>query len=308
MYFRSKFILLKKKIAFIINPISGGINKETFPSLIGKIIDRNKFETEINFTRSAEHNLELAQQAVAQKKDIVIAVGGDGTINNVAKYLLNTGIIFGIIPQGSGNGLARHLHIPIDNRKALELINQLNFRSIDTGMANDQFFINVAGAGFDAHVSWMFANAPKRGFWSYTKITLNEFAGYTPREYEITIDGKTFTQKAFIVCVANGSQYGNNAFIAPLAKLSDGFFDISILKPFRVINMPLIGLEMFMKKFGKSAYVDYYKGREIIIKRPAAEVFNIDGEPAEMETDVHIKLHASSLNIIVPTKDQEKMY
>ncbi len=274
---------MKKKIAFIINPISGGIKKEKFPALIGQHIDRNKFDVEINFTRSAQHNLELAQQAVEQKKDVVIAVGGDGTINNVAKYLVNTGIIFGIIPQGSGNGLARHLHVPADPRKALSLINQLNFRTIDTGMANEHFFINVAGAGFDAHVSWMFANAPRRGFLSYAKITLNEFANYKPRLYEINIDGKTIKQNAFIVCVANGSQYGNNAYITPAAKLSDGHFDIAILKPFKNRQMPLIGIELFAKKFNNSKYVDYYKGKEITIKRPSAEVFNIDGEPAEME-------------------------
>lgn len=299
---------MKKKIAFIINPISGGINKEVFPSLIGKLIDRNHFETEINFTRSAAHNLELAQQAVEQKKDIVIAVGGDGTINNVAKYLINTGIIFGIIPQGSGNGLARHLHIPMDNQKALALINQLNYRTIDTGMANDHFFINVAGAGFDAHVSWLFANAPKRGFWSYSKITLKEFAAYAPRKYEITIDGKSFTQEAFIICVANGSQYGNNAYIAPDAKLSDGLFDISIIKPFKTFQMPRLGIEMFAKKFGHSPLVDCYRGKEIIIKRPFPEVFNIDGEPVDMESEINIKLLKQSLKIIVPTKNQEAKY
>ena len=299
---------LKKTIAFIINPISGGIRKDNFPALIGKIIDRNRFDVEINFTRSASHNLELAQQAVEQKKDIVVAVGGDGTINNVAKYLVKTPVIFGIIPQGSGNGLARHLHIPIDNIKALSLINQLNYRTIDTGMANDYFFINVAGAGFDEHVSHMFAKAPKRGFWSYTKISLNEFARYKPRLYKINIDGQNLVLPAFIVCVANGSQYGNNAFIAPDAKLSDGLFDVSIMKPFKVYKMPFIGAALFLKKFSQSPYVHYFRGRNVTIIRPEAEVFNIDGEPVEMEKDVNIRILPSSLHLIVPTKDQESIY
>jgi diacylglycerol kinase (ATP) len=291
---------LKKKIAFIINPISGGINKEKFPSLIGRYLDRNQFEVEINFTRSAEHNLELAQQAVEQKKDVVIAVGGDGTINNVAKYMVNTGIIFGIVPQGSGNGLARHLRIPLNNMKALQIINKLHRKNIDAGMANDQFFLNVAGAGFDAHVSWMFANAPKRGFWSYTKITLNEFASYIPQSYELIVDGKTVTRDAFIICVANGSQYGNNAFIAPQANLDDGLFDISIMKPFKVHQMPVIGLEMFMKKYNNSRYVDALKGENIIIKRSREGVFNIDGEPVMMDKDIHIRLLPEALKVIVP--------
>lgn len=291
---------MKKKIAFIINPISGGINKEKFPSLIGRYLDRNQFEVEINFTRSAEHNLELAQQAVEQKKDVVIAVGGDGTINNVAKYMVNTGIMFGIVPQGSGNGLARHLRIPLNNMKALQIINKLHRKNIDAGMANDHFFLNVAGAGFDAHVSWMFANAPKRGFWSYTKITLNEFASYIPQSYELIVDGKTVTRDAFIICVANGSQYGNNAFIAPQANLDDGLFDISIMKPFKVRQMPVIGLEMFMKKYNNSRYVDALKGENIIIKRSKEGVFNIDGEPVMMDKDIHIRLLPEALKVIVP--------
>ncbi|MES2779120.1 MAG: diacylglycerol kinase family protein [Bacteroidota bacterium] len=291
---------MKKKIAFIINPISGGINKEKFPSLIGRYLDRNQFEVEINFTRSAEHNLELAQQAVEQKKDVVIAVGGDGTINNVAKFMVNTGIMFGIVPQGSGNGLARHLRIPLNNMKALQIINKLHRKNIDAGMANDHFFVNVAGAGFDAHVSWMFANAPKRGFWSYTKITLNEFASYKPQSYELIVDGETVTRDAFIICVANGSQYGNNAFIAPQANLDDGLFDISVMKPFKMHQMPAIGLEMFMKKYNNSRYVDALKGENIIIKREHKGVFNIDGEPVMMDKDIHIRMLPEALKVIVP--------
>lgn len=291
---------MKKKITFIINPISGGINKEKFPSLIGRYLDRNQFEVEINFTRSAEHNLELAQQAAEQKKDVVIAVGGDGTINNIAKYMVNTGIMFGIVPQGSGNGLARHLRIPLNNVKALKIINKLHRKNIDAGMANDQFFLNVAGAGFDAHVSWMFANAPKRGFWSYTKITLNEFAKYNPQSYELIVDGKLITRDAFIICVANGSQYGNNAYIAPHANLDDGLFDISILKPFRIHQMPVIGMEMFLKKYNNSRYVDTLRGENIIIKRAHDGVFNIDGEPVMMDKDIHIKILPEALKVIVP--------
>ncbi len=292
--------MYKKQITFIINPISGGINKQHFPSLIGRYIDRNQFDIEINFTKSAQHNIDLAQQAVAEKKDIVVAVGGDGTINHIAKYLVNSNVLFGIIPQGSGNGLARHLRIPLNDKKALQIINKLHTKKIDAGMANDQFFVNVAGAGFDAHVSWMFANAPKRGFWSYAKITLNEYQAYKPHSYEIQVDGKVTHKEAFIVCVANGSQYGNNAFIAPQANLDDGLFDVSILKPFKSWSMPLIGLEMFMKKYGNSRYVDTIKGHEITIKRPSDGVFNIDGEPILMDKNIHIRMIHEAINVIVP--------
>jgi diacylglycerol kinase (ATP) len=167
-------------------------------------------------------------------------------------------------------------------------------------MANEIFFVNVAGAGFDAHVSWMFATAPNRGFWSYTKITLNEFAKYQTQHYELVVDGKTVSKNAFIICVANGSQYGNNAYIAPKAKVDDGLFNISVMKPFRVHQMPVIGMEMFMKKFGDSKYIDTLSGKDIMIRREKAEVFNIDGEPVMMPKDIHISILPSALKVIVP--------
>jgi YegS/Rv2252/BmrU family lipid kinase len=291
---------LKKTISFIINPISGGINKDTFPTLIHKHIDKNKFDIEIHFTKSAHHNQELAEAAVRNKKDIIVAVGGDGTINHVAKFVTGSSSIFGMIPMGSGNGLARHLNISLNHTLALKTINNLKTVKIDTGKANDLFFINVAGAGFDAHVSGMFATASTRGFMSYAKITLNEFAQYKPHEYTLVIDGKPINEKAFIVCVANGSQYGNNAFIAPNADLTDGIFEVSLIKPFRKRAMPFLGLDLFRKKFNDSKFVSTYRGKHIIIKRPKAEVVNIDGEPVMMDKDLTIEISPSSLNVIIP--------
>lgn len=295
-----KFIQLKKTISFIINPISGGINKETFPLLIENNIDKNKFDVDIQFTQSANHNLILAEQAVEQKKDIIVAVGGDGTINHVSKYVTGSSSILGMIPMGSGNGLARHLRIPLNHLKAIEAINQLKISTIDTGKANDVFFVNVVGAGFDAHVSGMFATAPTRGFFSYAKITLTEFANYKPHEYKIVIDGETINEKAFIVCIANGSQYGNNAFIAPTADLTDGIFEISLIKPFKNISMPFLGFDLFTKKFNSSKHVKTFRGKKIVIHRPKAEVVNIDGEPIMMEKDLTIEIFPASLKVIVP--------
>jgi diacylglycerol kinase (ATP) len=291
---------LKKKIAFIINPISGGINKDSFPAMISKYVNPDVFAHDVFYTQSTEHNKELAQQCVEKRYDAVIAVGGDGTINNTAKYLAGSEIPFGIIPLGSGNGLARHLKIDTDVARALGIINRFNYSYIDTGLVNDEFFINVAGAGFDAHVSWMFANAPSRGFWQYTKITLGEFARYKPREYTLVIDGKTHTEQAFLVCVANGSQYGNNAYIAPLANINDGTFEITVIKPFRLHHVLALGLRMFNKTLHRSALVKISGGSHIIIKRTENEVVNIDGEPVMLSKDLDIKLKPANLKIIVP--------
>lgn len=291
---------MKKKIAFIVNPISGGINKDSFPGLVSRYINADVFEHDIFYTRSTEHNQELARQCVQDRYHAVVAVGGDGTINNTARYLAGTETLFGIIPLGSGNGLARHLQIASNIEKALGIINKCNYSYMDTGMANDAFFINVAGAGFDAHVSWMFATAPKRGFWQYTKITLNEFARYKPRKYSLVVDGKALEQQAFLVCVANGSQYGNNAFIAPMANVNDGLFEITCIKPFKLYQVIALGIRMFNKTLHKSPLVEVTSGRHIIIKRTENEVVNIDGEPVSLEKDLDIRLQPANLKIIVP--------
>ena len=228
---------MKKSIAFIINPISGGIPKHRIPQLVAQEIDSTKFDTEIFFTESTQHNKELAQQCVLKGFDAIVAVGGEGTVNN-------------------------------------------------------EFFINVAGVGFDAHVTGKFAVAPRRGFWQYAKITLAEFAGYKARHYELIIDGIKSTESAFLICVANGSQYGNNAYISPLSIVNDGVFEVTILRPFKLHQMPQLGAMIFRKNIHQSPQVKVVSGKHIIIKRTANELVNIDGEPVQIEQDLDIKIHA----------------
>ena len=289
---------MKNRIAFIINPISGGIPKHRIPQLVAQEIDSTKFDVEIFFTESTQHNQELAQQCVRNKFDAIIAVGGDGTINNTAKYVAGTGIALGIIPLGSGNGLARHLGLSKHPKQALKTINKFYQTKIDTGLVNEVFFINVAGVGFDAHVTGKFAVAPRRGFWQYAKITLAEFAGYRARHYELIIDGVKSTEDAFLICVSNGSQYGNNAYISPLSMVNDGLFEVTILRPFKLHQMPKLGAMIFRKNIHQSAQVKVVSGKHIIIKRLANELVNIDGEPIQIEQDLTIQINASNLKII----------
>lgn len=291
---------LKKRIAFIINPISGGINKDSFPALANEILDKELFSFQLFYTTSSGHNKELARQCVADGFDVIVAVGGDGTINNTAKYVTGSNSVFGIVPQGSGNGLARHLNISNKMADALRVINGFKQTRIDTGMANDEFFINVAGVGFDAHVSWLFANAPRRGFAQYAKITLKEFANYKARRYTLVVDGKTIERDAFIVCAANGSQYGNNAYIAPSAIVNDGLFEIAVIKPFSFFNVISLGARMFTKTLHRSPLVELMAGKHLVIKRQQNEVINIDGEAVTTTADVDIRILPSSLKIIVP--------
>ncbi|MES2689012.1 MAG: diacylglycerol kinase family protein, partial [Bacteroidota bacterium] len=237
---------------------------------------------------------------VADGFDVIVAVGGDGTINNTARYVTGSAAVFGIVPQGSGNGLARHLHINNNMADALRIINGFKQTRIDTGMANNEFFINVAGVGFDAHVSWLFANAPRRGFVQYAKITLKEFAGYKARKYTLVVDGKTLERDAFIVCAANGSQYGNNVYIAPSAIVNDGLFEIAIIRSFSFFKAIALGVRMFTKTLHRSPLVELLAGKHLVIKRHLNEVINIDGEAVMTTQDVDIRMMPASLKIIVP--------
>ena len=289
---------MKKNITFIINPISGGIKKQGIPQLIEQQLDHHLYAAEIKFTSTAEDTPRYAAEAVAAKKDIVVAVGGDGTINQIAQKLVHTSTALGIVPQGSGNGFARHLHIPLEPERAIALLNKGKITCIDTGTINDEIFVNVTGAGFDAHVAWKFATAPKRGFYSYAKITLNEFRNYQLRDYTIEIDGTTIERKAFLVCCSNGSQYGNNAFITPGADMQDGLLDIAIMKEVKLRSMPAIAWEMFTQRFRNSKHVEMFKGKNIVIHRSHTEVANIDGEPYQLGKDLSVQVLPASLNVI----------
>ena len=287
-------------IRFIINPISGGINKKHFPNLVHQVIDKRKYGVEICFSQSAIHTHELTLEAMEKKVAVVAAVGGDGTVNNIASHISGTETVLAIIPKGSGNGLSRHLKIPMNERKALETINTGKVIKMDSGKANEQFFINVAGAGFDAHVSHQFAHAHKRGFKSYAKITLHEFRHYACENYTLLIDGKPQDVKAFIICVANGSQYGNNALIAPTAQVHDGQFELTVLKPFSVWQIPQIGMQLFMGNLNSSKQVASYHFRTLKIIREREGVFNIDGEAIWMPKEINIQIQPASIQIIVP--------
>lgn len=289
-----------KKIAFIINPISGGIQKKNMPDRILRHIDRKQFAPEILFSEYNGHMPELTAEAIRKGAEVVVAVGGDGTISQVAAALAGTDAVLGLLPMGSGDGLARHLNIPRNPEKAIQILNQGKTMQIDSGKAGNHFFINLAGIGFDAHVSWMFARAPRRGFWSYARITLNEFARFKAEEIEFSIDGKLYNMEGFVFCIANGSQYGNNAFIAPEADLTDGKFSISILKPFSPMAMPGIGLRLFGKKLNLSRHVVTLEGKEIHIRRNQVGILNLDGESIEMEKDFYIRMNPKSIRVLVP--------
>ena len=227
-----------KKLIFIVNPISGTQSKELILNLLDEKIDKEKYTWDVVYTKRAGHAIEIAAQAAEMKTDVVVAIGGDGTINEIGRSLVHTETALGIIPCGSGNGLARHLHIPMEPKKALEIINDGICDIIDYGKINGTDFFCTCGVGFDAFVSLKFANAGKRGLLTYLEKTLQESLTYQPETYELETEDGTYKYKAFLIACGNASQYGNNAYIAPQATLTDGLLDVTILEPFTVLDVP----------------------------------------------------------------------
>lgn len=289
----------KKKICFIVNPISGIGRQKVIEKLIDEKLDRSLFDYEIAYTKAAKHAIELSKDAASRKLDIVVAVGGDGSVNEVSKGLINTATAMAIIPTGSGNGLARHLNIPLNLKKAMEVINAGKQTSIDTIQMNEETFANVAGVGFDAHIGWEFAKFGKRGFSSYVKVITRELPRYKAQDFELIIDGKSTTKNAYLISFANGSQWGNNAYIAPTADVSDGLMDIAILKDFKFMNAIAIGYRMFNKSLDKSSFMEVIKTKEVLVKQKGI-IAHIDGEPIEVGNEIRIKVNPLSLKVIVP--------
>ena len=270
--------------------------------MIEKHVDSSVFDYSIVFTKSSGHGMQLAQQAVADKVDTVIAVGGDGTINEVASALVGTDVTFGIIPCGSGNGLSRFLDIPMDTKKAIENLNRGRAEIIDTAIANGRRFFNMAGFGFDAHIAEVFAQKKERGFITYARSTFSEIINYKPRTYHIEVDNNRYEREAFMLSFANSSQYGNNAHVSPKASVQDGLLDVCIIKAFSIWRFPEMIFHMFAKTADTSKFVEIIKGKHIVIKQLQPGPIHLDGEPFMMNEDIEINIIPASLKIIVGDK------
>ncbi len=293
----SLIVKVKRKILFIINPISGTSRKKKIESLIERHLCKETFAHRIAYTKGPMHAKVLARQAAEEGVEIVVAVGGDGSVNEVAQGLIGTKTILGIIPTGSGNGLARHLNIPINYKRAIFCLNRLKTKAIDTVRINDEQFINLAGIGFDAEVSLEFSNYGRRGLLSYLQIIAHHFPTYRPQEYTFMIDGKLYKQKAFLICFANSGQYGNNIYIAPKAQIDDGYLDMLIFRTFPPHATPKILFDLINKRIDNSRYIETIRCKEVIFQNPPAP-FHIDGEPKHIHGDVAITIKPSSLQVI----------
>lgn len=294
----------KRKVRFIINPISGTSGKQAIVKLIPRYLIPEKFEYDIEYTQYAGHAAEIAMRDAAQGVDIVVAVGGDGTVNEVARSLIHTQTALGIIPCGSGNGLARHLYIPMSAAGALRILAQGNIETLDYGIINEHPFFCTCGVGFDAFVSEKFAQSGKRGLLTYIENTLREGVKYKPETYEVEIDGESQKYKAFLIACGNASQYGNNAYITPGASMSDGLMDVTIMEPFSVIEAPQIAIQLFNKTINKNSRIKTFQCRELRIHREKEGAVHFDGDPILCGKELDIKLVERGISMVTNPKEQ----
>lgn len=303
-YFTPNFVFLqlnmsnKRHITFIVNPISGNHSKDDIPQMIADGIDPERFEVDIRFTEYRGHAAEITRECVDRNVDVVVAVGGDGTVNEVARSLTHSNTALGIIPCGSGNGLARHLCIPMNTRKAIGIINKCQIEAFDYGVVNGIPFFCTCGMGFDAFISLKFAEAGKRGPVTYVENVLKEGLKYQPETYEVEDETGARRYKAFLIACANASQYGNNAYIAPKASMKDGLMDITIMEPFTAMEAPQISIDLFNKTLTNNSKIKTFQARSIRIHRAEPGAIHYDGDPIVTDQDVEVHIEPLGIKIV----------
>ena len=291
-----------KNIAFIINPISGTLNKRRIPKIIDKLLDKEQWMPDIVFTEYKGHGIELARHYAALGFNAVVAVGGDGTVNEVASGLRGTNTALGVIPIGSGNGFARHMGTPLRTTNAVEALNNMTPVRCDYGLANDHPFFATCGTGFDASISEEFQKAGTRGFRTYFEKIVKNIFTYEPENYKLEGEGIDIEGKAFLVTIANCSQWGASAVIAPKASIQDGKLDVVFCSPFPLILAPGLALGLFTKTIDQGIHVTSLKTKEVTLFRDNAGPFHIDGDPVEMGTEIHIHVVEDGLWVLAPKR------
>lgn len=288
---------MDNKCLLIINPISGTSNKRGLDKHVAKIFADKGLEIETVWTTARGDATRHARRAVEEGYHSVLAAGGDGTVNETARALCGSNVRLGIIPCGSGNGLARHLDIPIDIDSALDIIAADCPIACDYGTVNDLPFFCTFGVGFDAAVSHKFARQRRRGPLSYLHSTFREFVKYHADEYVISANGHVLTEKAFLVAVCNASQYGNNAYIAPHASMTDGLLDVMIIHQGNPLTTALVGVDLLTGYIDRNTLIHTFRTSAATISRANCGPAHIDGEPIELPETIEVACHPQQLTI-----------
>lgn len=287
------------KIRFIINPISGKAKHKGLEDRIERNLDLEKFDFDYFYTQRPKHATELAQTAVLEKIDVVVAVGGDGTMHECAKGLLGCDTALAVLPCGSGNGFAFHFGMKAEIEKAIQQLNSAKMKLIDSCTANGLAFFNVSGVGFDAHIANLFANTKVRGFSSYVKLVLRECANYPAQEYTLEYNGRKEVHKAVIISWANATQFGNGAQISPESLADDGLIDICIIKDFKRYLVPVLLYQLFTGKINHSKYMTIIRTKSVKISCQNG-LSHLDGEGLDLGKEILIDTHPKTLKVFVP--------
>ena len=292
--------MAKKHLAFIVNPKSGVDRIKSIQEAVDIRLDKEQFTYEIIHTQYAKHGTSLAKDAAAKGAYAVVAVGGDGSVNDIVAGLIGTDTALAIIPKGSGNGMARTMGIPLKELDAIDVINKSNIVNIDIGFANGHPFISNAGVAFDALISKKFAKSTRRGLTMYSWLVTKHMWMYNEWKWDITIDGEPIKERAFIISVANGKQFGYNFKIAPTADWTDGLFDIIIIRRFPKILGGLLVLRAMQGTILRSPYVKHYLGREITISHPELKLMQTDGDAHPCANEINFTMKQGAQKVIVP--------
>lgn len=289
-----------EKLMLILNPISGTMSKRGLVEKAESRLTQAGFHVDVELTTARGDATRLALKAVSLDYDAVVAAGGDGTVNETARSLCGSRVAMGILPTGSGNGLARHLDIPMDISKALAVIEEHHIIEADYGTVNRRPFFCTFGVGFDAAVSHRFAMQNRRGKMMYLKSAIDEYLHYHPQEYTISANGKVLTEKAFLIAVCNASQYGNNAYIAPEASITDGLLDFTIIHAGNPIDTALVGVDLLTGYINKNILIHSFKAPAAVITRHDEGPAHLDGEPVTLPDSMYIQCHHRNLKLFTP--------
>lgn len=296
---------MKKKILFIINPVSGirKQQKKRLPAKIEQYLDQRFYDYSISYSQYEGHATELTREAVENGYDAVVAVGGDGSINEIAKALMGTDAILGIMPFGSGNGLARHLDISLNPKKALQVINRHNVRKIDTAKyAEDRYFFSNVGVGFAADVAKRFANHQVRGLISYAFAVIREFFTYKTTKLRVKLGDKELEREVIIFNIFNSNQFGYGVGLVPWAEVDDGILNIVILNKFPRWRLPLVALLVLLGKQKVISEMEFYEAKKFEVINPGKEnwLLQVDGECHDFDRNWEVEVEPLTLNVLAP--------
>jgi diacylglycerol kinase (ATP) len=291
----------KKQCLFIINPISGLGKQKIIPDLIQKYLDPSRFGYEIAYSEYAGHTPILTTKH-RETFDVIVAVGGDGTVNEVATALVDTSTPMGVIPLGSGNGFARHLEISTQATKAILQLNESQEILFDTGLLNNKAFFNVSGVGFDGQISKIFVEQLRRGYMTYARCVMEEFQTYVPKKFRYELNGQRVEEDYFLIAFANTTQYGNNAVIAPQASPNDGLLDVVLVRPFPSVHLPTFTMMALFRSLHRSPYVKIIKTASFSLDNEEQAPIHIDGEFLNHDAQIEVSIKPGSLHVMAPVK------